>query len=97
MREAQVDHVMAVQIGRLAKKRFGRVVMLARVEPVFIIPHMPAGEGARRLLDVVFRVISLAKAEKLHDLARKIFIRMPLAICVAIQPNEHGHILRHAV
>ncbi len=71
--------------------------MLARVEPKFFVAHVPAGEGARGLFDVVLSVIALAEAEELHHFAREIFIRVALAVGVAIQPNEHRHILRHCV
>ena len=97
MGEAKIDHLAAIKIGCFAKQRFVCDVVLALVEPKFIIAHVPAGEGARGLFDVVLGVIALAEAEELHYLAREIFICVALPIGVAVQPNEHRHILRHRV
>ena len=95
--KAKINDLAAIKIARLAEQRLGAVVMLARVEPELVLAHMPAGEGARRLLDVILGIVSLTEAEKLHHLARKILVRMALAIRVAIQPDKHRHVPGHPV
>jgi hypothetical protein len=55
----------------------------------------PAGEGARRLLDVLLAVIAFAQGEQFHHLAREVLVRAALAIGRRIQVDHHRRILAH--
>ena len=71
--------------------------MLACVELKRIIFKCVSSQRARAFLDVVFGVgIPFAKYEKLHQFARKIFIRSSLATLVIVEIFQHRRIAQNA-
>ncbi len=63
-----------------------------KVLPGFAI-EAPAGECARRFLDVLLGVAAFAEREELHDLARKVLVRLAFAVLRAVQVHEHCRVL----
>jgi hypothetical protein len=57
----------------------------------------PAGEGARRLLDVLLAVIAFAEGEQLHHLAREVLVRAAAPAGRRIEVDHHRRILAHGM
>src|SRR4029077_14363212 len=97
--EEDVDHVVAVEAPAPAEDGLLSVVVphapVGEITAVAI--EAPAGESARRLLDVVLGVMPLPESEELHHLAREILVgRLPAAAGV-VEVDEHRRVLRHGV
>ena len=58
------------------------------------VAQRPAGKGARRLFDVVLRVVAHAHAEQLQQFAPVVFVDCALVIVVIVQPHNHSRIAR---
>ena len=52
----------------------------------------PAGEGARRFLDVAFAVVTFAEREQLHHFTREIFVWLALAVGRGVEINNHRRV-----
>src|SRR5205823_1061410 len=87
LREAQVDNVIAVVIARLSEYRFAPRIVLQRIEPEFSFADLPAAEGAGRFFDVALGIVSDVEAKELHHFAGEVFVRLPFAIRVAVEPD----------
>ena len=71
-----------------------KLVMLRRIARTARTRQVPARKHARARVHVGFGVVTDAHREQLHDLARKIFLRLRFRVRPAIQPDEHGGIFR---
>ena len=58
-------------------------------------PQVPAGEDARRGVDVVFGVVADADGEELHQLAAEVLLRPGAHVEAAVEPHEHRRVLGH--
>ena len=90
-----VDDVDAVEAAGLAEKRLFAVVVLIFVDDEFEIHVVPAGEGARRLANVLLRVVADAHGEHLHDFAREVFVGGALHVDARVQERQHRRVLGH--
>ncbi len=78
-------------------------VVLGVAEDVLVFPvrvvrradraQVPAGEHARRRVDVRFLDVRDAEREQLHDLAREVLLRLGLGVQPAVEPHQHRRIL----
>src|SRR5205823_5524797 len=70
--ENEIENLVAVEVAALSEYRLFAIVVEPRPEceraarPI----DTPAGEGARRFLDVAFAVMALPQCEELHHFAR---------------------------
>ena len=55
--------------------------------------QVPAGEHARRRVDVRFLDVRDAEREQLHHLAREVLLRLGLGVQPSVEPHEHRRIL----
>ncbi|CAM2154859.1 hypothetical protein PT2222_310076 [Paraburkholderia tropica] len=97
--EQNVEHRVAIERAAVAEHGLHAVVVLRR--PRDELPGIgvdgPARVGARRLGDVLLRVLPFAEREQLHDLAREVLVRLALAIARAVEIEQHRRIFRHLV
>ena len=94
--ENDVDHLHAVEIAAPAEHLLGGVIVLRGIDVEGDALEIPAGEGARRLADVMLRVVADAHGEQLHDFAGEILVRGTLHVHAGIQEGQHGRVLRDA-
>src|SRR5208283_1295388 len=94
LREQGVEHVVTVEVPGTAEHGLRAVIMDERPEDevAAVAVDAPAGEGPRRLLDVLLAVVAFAEREQLHHLTREILVRSPLAIAGAIEVDHHRRI-----
>ena len=95
------DRAAAVAVNREAERLRGRFVGVRVVDEAEragrgprVALQVPAREHARRRVDVVFGVEAHAAREELHQLAAEVFLRLRLGVGVAVEPDEHGRVLR---
>ena len=83
----------------LAEDRLFAVVVQSRAERerAGLAIDAPAGECARRFLDVLFAVVALSQREKLHHFTREILVRRAFAVLRVVEIDDHRGILRHRV
>jgi hypothetical protein len=98
MREQDVEHVRAAA-DQPPENDLGALVVQPRPEKIVagIEVDAPAGEGARRLLDVLLAVLAFAQGEELHQLAREVLVRLAAAIGRRVEVDDHRRILRYRV
>ena len=92
--ENDLEHVHPVEVPGAAQKRLGSVVVPRLVDDEVQVVEVPAGEGARRLADVAFRVVAHAHREQLHHLAGEVLVGGSLHVHPGIEVVEHPRILR---
>ena len=98
---AEAAGVVPAEVPALAEDRLDAVVMPVRVVAEVdvakaLLPVVPPpGQGTGLLADVVLGVsASGAEGEELHQLTRVVLVRVPLGVVAAVQPDEHGRVLR---
>ena len=81
--------VVAVEVAGEAEHRLVAVVVEPRrnMNSPFRL-DAPAGERARRFLDVVLGVVALAEREELHHLAREVLVRLRLAVGRVVEIDD---------
>ncbi len=95
------DGAAAVRVDREGEV-LGRVVVPVGAELVAVVVgaaraepgQVPAGEHARRRLDVVLDDVGDAEREQLHDLARVVLLRARGDVVAAVQPHQDRRVLR---
>src|SRR5436190_2146267 len=76
--ETQLDDILRLECALYAKDVFRTVVVLAGNVIQLAGAEVVAGEGLRRFADIGFGVMTDAEAEKLHQLAGIVFVRLAL-------------------
>src|SRR5262249_26158613 len=84
--------IVAVEGARFAQDFLDSRIMLVRVELKRAVLHFPAGKAAGKLLNVLFGVISQAKAEELHHFAGEILVGMVFSVGRGVQIKQHRRI-----
>ena len=97
------DRTLAVAVDRegerLGRRRRGwRRCRRSRSTHVGIVAAVhqadaPAGEDARRRVDVLLGVVADAEREQLHDLAAEVLLRPLPRVLPSVEPDEHRRIL----
>src|SRR5205085_3151448 len=74
----RVDALVAVELARDAEERLLAEVVIEPAVREAALLVAPAGERARRFLDVGLGVVAVAEREELHQLARPVLVRVRL-------------------
>ena len=91
----QVRHIGRAKVPALAKNGFDGVIPAPSGKKALFINHDNAGQGAGRLLDVVFGVMAFAERKELHHFTSKIFIGHAHHAGVQIQVLNHRRRVGH--
>ena len=93
------DDLLAVESSGLAEEGLLAVVVLvvAAAELTGFAVDGPAGEGARRGLDVGLAVMALAQGEELEKLAAEILVGLARHAAHAVEIDQHRRIARHVL
>jgi len=96
--EQDVHEPVAIEIARLPENRFVAAVVARGdkgTDRGVRRQHRPAGERARRFLDVGLGVVSDSKRKQLHHLAGEVLVRCPDHVLVVVEVEQHRRVLVH--
>src|SRR6185503_20405489 len=79
----ELQGLVHVEGARAAEERLRAIVVLFRPELRRSPLDAPSREGARRLADVVLRVVADPEGEQLHQLAREVLVRVSAPVGVS--------------